>query len=160
MIKTNVCRILDQNGIPYELVEYDSTEAELDAVSVALKMQMPAHHVFKTLVLEGETHKHFVAVIPGNKELDLKRTARLTGNKSCAMLPVKELLGLTGYIRGGCSPIGMRKAFPTFIDTSAQLVERISISPGKRGMQIIIAPQDLMTVLERDAPAEWTELCP
>jgi Cys-tRNA(Pro)/Cys-tRNA(Cys) deacylase len=159
MTKTNVCRILDEQGIPYELVEYDSSGAELDAVSVARKMAMPAHHVFKTLVLEGETHRHFVTMIPGNKELDLKRTARLTGNKSCALLPVKDLLGLTGYIRGGCSPIGMRKAFPTFIDTSAQALERISISPGKVGMQIVIAPQDLMTVLELDAPVEWTELC-
>jgi Cys-tRNA(Pro)/Cys-tRNA(Cys) deacylase len=103
----------------------------------------------------GDTHKYFVAVIPANAELDLKRTARLTGNKSCTMLPMKELLPLTGYIRGGCSPIGMKKLFPTFIDVSAQLFSIISISPGQRGMQALLAPNDLVSLTN----AAFVNLC-
>lgn len=146
MTKTNACRILDQHGIVYEIREYTVNEEELDAVTVAHKIALPPEQVFKTLVLTGDTHKYFVAVIPGNAELDLKQTARVTGNKSCAMLPMKELLPLTGYIRGGCSPIGMKKSFPTFLDETAELFDRISISPGKRGMQVLLAPQDLVRV--------------
>jgi Cys-tRNA(Pro)/Cys-tRNA(Cys) deacylase len=133
MTKTNACRILDKNKISYELREYEWHEEELDAVSVARKIGLPPEHVFKTLVLVGDALKHFVAIIPANAELDLKRTARLTGNKSCAMLPVKDLLALTGYVRGGCSPIGMKKLFPTFLDSSAKVLATISISPGQRG---------------------------
>lgn len=155
MTKTNACRILDQHSILYEVREYEVQEDELDAVTVAHKIGLPPEQVFKTLVLTGDTHKHFVAVIPGNAELDLKRTARSTGNKSCAMLPMKELLPLTGYIRGGCSPIGMKKPFPTFLDETAELFERISISPGKRGMQILLAPEDL----QRVTGAQIVELC-
>ncbi len=155
MTKTNACRILDQHNIPYEVREYAVNEDELDAVTVAHKIGLPPEQVFKTLVLTGDTHKYFVAVIPGNAELDLKQTARVTGNKACAMLPMKELLPLTGYIRGGCSPIGMKKAFPTFLDETAELFDHISISPGKRGMQILLAPQDLVRVCE----ANIVELC-
>lgn len=155
MTKTNACRILDQHGIAYEIREYTVNEEELDAVTVAHKIALPPEQVFKTLVLTGDTHKYFVAVIPGNAELDLKQTARVTGNKSCAMLPMKELLPLTGYIRGGCSPIGMKKNFPTFLDETAELFDRISISPGKRGMQVLLAPQDLVRVCN----AEIVELC-
>ncbi len=127
-MKTNACRILDAKGIAYEVREYEWHEEELDAVTVARKIGMSPEQVFKTLVLTGDVLKYFVAVIPGNEELDLKWTARVTGNKSCAMLPVKELLPLTGYIRGGCSPIGMKKSFPTFIDETIILFDRISIS--------------------------------
>lgn len=156
MSKTNACRIVEQQNIPYSLVEYESNDEELDAVSVARKINMPPEQVFKTLVLTGDTLKYFVAVIPGNAELDLKMTAKATGNKSCAMLPVKELLPLTGYIRGGCSPIGMKKAFPTFIDETVELFDTISVSPGKRGMQMLLAPQDLITITE----ARIVQLCP
>jgi Cys-tRNA(Pro)/Cys-tRNA(Cys) deacylase len=146
MTKTNACRILDQHHIPYEAREYEVNEEELDAISVAHKIGLPPEQTFKTLVLTGDTHKYFVAVIPGDAELDLKQTARATGNKACVMLPMKELLPLTGYIRGGCSPIGMKKPFPTFVDETAELFDRISISPGKRGMQILLAPADLLSV--------------
>jgi Cys-tRNA(Pro)/Cys-tRNA(Cys) deacylase len=153
--KTNACRILDARGIRYETREYEWHEDELDAVSVARKITLPPEQVFKTLVLTGDTHKYFVAIIPADQELDLKRTARLTGNKSCAMLPTKELLPLTGYIRGGCSPIAMKKPFPTFIDHTAELFDRISISPGVRGMQILLAPEDVAAVTN----AVFVQLC-
>ncbi len=150
MAKTNACRILDKHKINYELREYQWNEEELDAVSVARKIGLPATQVFKTLVLMGDTLKYFVAIIPAEAELNLKHAARVTGNKSCSMLPVKELLPLTGYIRGGCSPIGMKKHFPTFLDESAMQHSRISISPGQRGMQALLAPNDLVQVAEAE----------
>lgn len=145
-MKTNACRLLDAQHIPYELVEYTVNGEELDAVTVARKIGLPPEQVFKTLVLTGDKLKYFVVVLPGNRELALKDTARLTGNKSCAMLPLQQLLPLTGYIRGGCSPIGMKKQFPTFLDETAFLYETISISPGVRGTQMLIAPADLQAV--------------
>lgn len=148
--KTNACRILDSLGISYSLKEYEGNPDELDAVSVAHKIGLPSGQVFKTLVLTGDTLKHFVVVLPGDQELDLKKTARMTGNKSCAMLPLQQLLPLTGYIRGGCSPIGMKKKFPTFLDSSAFLYETISISPGVRGMQMFIGPADLQRVVDAE----------
>ncbi|TAE32174.1 MAG: Cys-tRNA(Pro) deacylase [Candidatus Kapaibacterium sp.] len=148
MAKTNACRILDKHKIVYELREYEWSEEELDAVSVARKIGLPAAQVFKTLILMGDVLKYFVVIIPAEAELHLKNTARITGNKSCSMLPVKELLPLTGYIRGGCSPIGMKKHFPTFLDESALQHSRISISPGQRGMQVLLAPNDLVQVAE------------
>ena len=148
--KTNACRILDSLGIAYSLKEYEGNPEELDAVSVAHKVGLPPGQVFKTLVLTGDTLKFFVVVIPGDQELDLKKTARLTGNKSCAMLPLQQLLPLTGYIRGGCSPIGMKKKFPTFLDSSALLYDTVSISPGVRGMQMIIAPDDLRRAVDAE----------
>jgi Cys-tRNA(Pro)/Cys-tRNA(Cys) deacylase len=155
MTKTNACRILDKHHITYELREYAWSEEELDAVSVARKIGLPPEQVFKTLVLMGDALKYFVAVIPANAELDLKRTAKLTGNKSCAMLPVKELLPLTGYIRGGCSPVGMKKLFPTFIDVSAQTFDIISMSPGQRGQQVLLSPNDLASVIN----AQFVDFC-
>lgn len=155
MTKTNACRILDKQRISYEIREYEWNEEELDAISVARKIGFPPEQVFKTLILMGDTLKYFVAVIPAPAELDLKRTAKLTGNKSCQMLPVKELLPLTGYIRGGCSPIGMKKQFPTFIDTTAKNYDVISISPGQRGMQALLSPNDLATLIN----AEFVNLC-
>jgi Cys-tRNA(Pro)/Cys-tRNA(Cys) deacylase len=154
-MKTNACRILEANNISYELREYVWSEDELDAVSVARKIHLPPEQVFKTLVLQGDALKHFVAVIPGDQELSLKHVAKVTGNKSCAMLPVKELLPLTGYVRGGCSPIGMKKALPTFLDVSAKQFERISISPGARGAQILLPPDAIVTI----TGATWTNLC-
>lgn len=143
-MKTNACRILDSLGISYRLLDYEVNEDELDAVSVANKIGLPPGQVFKTLVLTGDRVRYFVVVIPGDRELNLKTTARLTGNKSCALLPMQQLLPLTGYIRGGCSPIGMKKAFPTFLDETAFLYDEISISPGVRGAQMLIAPDDLV----------------
>ncbi len=146
-MKTNACRILDAKHIPYQLVEYTVNEEELDAVTVARKIGLPPEQVFKTLVLTGDKLKYFVVVLPGNRELNLKDTARLTGNKSCALLPLQQLLPLTGYIRGGCSPIGMKKQFPTFLDETAFLYDTISISPGVRGTQMLLAPADLQAIV-------------
>ena len=137
-IKTNVLRMLDAARIPYETREYDVSDENYDGTLVAAKVGLPAEMIYKTLVLTGDRTKHLVCVIPVEKELDLKAVARATGNKSVAMLPQKELLPLTGYLRGGCSPIGMKKAFPTFLQEDASQLERISVSAGVRGCQVIL----------------------
>lgn len=147
MNKTNVARLLDAAGINYELIEYSYTEKDLSAQHVAAELGEDIDTVFKTLVLRGDRNGCFVCVIPGNFEVDLKVAARISGNKSAEMLHMKELLPVTGYIRGGCSPIGMKKPFPTFIHESALLYEHIYISAGIRGMQIKIAPQDLISYI-------------
>ncbi|GAB1429272.1 Cys-tRNA(Pro) deacylase [Ignavibacteria bacterium] len=141
--KTNACRILDARNTAYDIIDYESNDEELDAVSVARKIGLPPEEVFKTLILCGDVLRYFVIVVPGNCEVSLKKVATSTGNKSCNLLPLKELEPLTGYIRGGCSPIGMKKQFPTFIEETALLFERISVSAGRRGQQILIAPNDL-----------------
>jgi len=138
-IKTNVLRHLDAAKIPYETREYDVSDENYDGKLVAEKVQLPADMVYKTLVLTGDKLRYLVCVIPVEKELDLKAVARATGNKSVAMLPQKDLLPLTGYLRGGCSPIGMKKAFPTFIQEDASQLTRISVSAGVRGCQVILA---------------------
>lgn len=138
-IKTNVLRQLDARKIPYETREYDVSDENYDGKLVAEKVQLPAEMVYKTLVLTGDKLKYLVCVIPVEKELDLKAVARATGNKAVAMLPQKDLLPLTGYLRGGCSPIGMKKAFPTFIQEDASQLARISVSAGVRGCQVILA---------------------
>lgn len=142
--KTNAARLLDAAGIDYELVPYSYSEEDLSAESVAAELSEPIEQVFKTLVLRGDKTKEFVCVIPGDMEVDLKVAAKISGNKNCEMLHVKELLPTTGYIRGGCSPIGMKKPFPTFIHESALLYDYIYISAGKRGLQIKINPQALI----------------
>lgn len=139
--KTNAARLLDAAGIEYELVPYSYSEEDLSAESVAAELSEPIEQVFKTLVLRGDKTKEFVCVIPGDMEVDLKVAAKISGNKNCEMLHVKDLLPTTGYIRGGCSPIGMKKPFPTFIHESALLYDYIYISAGKRGLQIKINPQ-------------------
>lgn len=144
MNKTNVCRLLDAAHIPYQLVEYAVDESDLSAVHVADLLGEDIDTVFKTIVLEGDKTKHFVCVIPGAFEVDLKKAAKASGNKACKPIPQKELLPLTGYIRGGCCPIGMKKPFPTFIDETCLLYDHIFISAGQRGMQLRIAPQDLI----------------
>ena len=144
MIKTNAARLLDAAGIHYELIPYAYTEDDLSAQHVAAELGEDIDQVFKTLVLRGDRTGCFVCVIPGDFEVDLKVAARISGNKSCEMLHLKELLPTTGYIRGGCSPIGMKKAFPTFIHESALLFDYIYISAGQRGLQLKIAPQDLI----------------
>lgn len=148
--KTNVARLLDAAGIKYDLIEYSYTEDDLSAQHVAAELGEDIDHVFKTLVLRGDRTGYFVCVIPGDFEVDLKLAARISGNKSCEMLHVRELLPTTGYIRGGCSPIGMKKAFPTFIHESALLHDHIFISAGIRGMQVKIAPQDLIDYVGAD----------
>ena len=144
MIKTNAARLLDAAGIHYELIPYAYTEDDLSAQHVAAELGEDIDQVFKTLVLRGDRTGCFVCVIPGDFEVDLKVAARISGNKSCEMLHLKELLPTTGYIRGGCSPIGMKKPFPTFIHESALLCDYIYISAGQRGLQLKIAPQDLI----------------
>ena len=142
--KTNAARLLDAAGISYALVPYEVDEEHLDAAHVAEQLGEDPDTVFKTLVLRGDRNGLFVCVMPGSTEVDLKVAARISGNKSCEMIHVKELLPLTGYIRGGCSPIGMKKALPTFIHESAMLYEYIYVSAGVRGLQFRIAPSDLI----------------
>jgi Cys-tRNA(Pro)/Cys-tRNA(Cys) deacylase len=144
MKKTNAVRILDQHKITYELVEYEVDETDLSATTVARKLGQYVEQVFKTLVLRGDKTGIFVVLIPGNAELNLKKAAKASGNKSAEMIPMKELLPLTGYIRGGCTPIGMKKTYPNFIHESCILFETIYISAGVRGMQVMISPDDLI----------------
>lgn len=143
--KTNAARLLDAAGIAYSLVPYEVDEEHLEASHVAEQLGEDLDRVFKTLVLRGDRNGLFVCVIPGSMEVDLKVAARISGNKSCAMIHVKELLPLTGYIRGGCSPIGMKKPLPTFIHETALLWDTIYVSAGVRGLQLCIAPQDLIS---------------
>ena len=142
--KTNAARLLDAAGISYTLVPYQVDEEHLEASHVAAQLGEDLDRVFKTLVLRGDRNGLFVCVVPGSMEVDLKVAARISGNKNCAMIHVKELLPLTGYIRGGCSPIGMKKPLPTFLHESALLWDSIYVSAGVRGLQICLAPQDLM----------------
>jgi len=141
--KTNAARELDTLKINYRLQEYPVDEEHLDAVHVAQEVGMPLEQVFKTLCARGDRTGVIFAVIPGNGELDLKKLARVSGNKKVELVHLKELLPLTGYVRGGCSPLGARKKYPVFMDETAQLFEEIAISAGQRGMQIIAAPEDL-----------------
>ena len=142
--KTNAARLLDRAGIAYELIPYAVDENDLAATHVAEELGEDIAAVFKTLVLRGDRTGHFVCVVPGDMEVDLKAAARVSGNKKCDLIPMKELLPTTGYIRGGCSPIGMRKPFPTFIHSSCESKPYIYISAGVRGLQIRIAPADLL----------------
>ena len=142
--KTNAARLLDAAGIEYELVPYEVDEEHLDAGHVAAQLGEDLDRVFKTLVLRGDRTGLFVCVMPGSLEVDLKVAARISGNKSCEMIHVKELLPSTGYIRGGCSPIGMKKPLPTFLHESALLYDTIYISAGVRGLQLRLAPDDLI----------------
>ncbi|MBQ4388420.1 MAG: Cys-tRNA(Pro) deacylase [Bacteroidales bacterium] len=148
--KTNAARLLDAAGIPYTLVPYEVDEEHLEASHVAQQLGEDLDRVFKTLVLRGDRNGLFVCVIPGSLEVDLKVAARISGNKNCAMIHVKELLPLTGYIRGGCSPIGIKKPLPTFLHESAFLWDSIYISAGIRGLQIGIAPQALKDFIGAD----------
>ena len=152
--KTNAARLLDRDKIHYELVPYEVDENDLSCIHVAATLGEDIEQVFKTLVLHGDKSGHFVCVVPGEHEIDLKLAAKVSGNKKCDLIPMKELLPLTGYIRGGCSPVGMKKHFPTYIHKSCQDFEAIYISAGVRGLQVKIAPADLIKV----AKAEVCEL--
>ena len=154
-VKTNVLRHLDAAKIAYETREYAVEDDNFDGKAVAAKVGLDPAMVYKTLVLTGDKGAHLVCVVPVERELDLKAVARAAGQKSVAMLPQKDLLPLTGYLRGGCSPIGMKKAFPTYLDESARDLPRISVSAGVRGCQVILAPEDLI----RETGAVLAELC-
>ena len=145
--KTNAVRLLDKEKIEYKLIPYQVDESDLSAIHVAEQLHEPVEQVFKTLVLKGDKSGYFVCIIPGAEELDLKAAAKISGNKSCDMIPMKELLNITGYIRGACSPIGMKKSFPTYIDKSYEVFEYIYISAGKRGLQIQLNPLDLIQIV-------------
>ncbi|NDV94119.1 Cys-tRNA(Pro) deacylase [Dysgonomonas sp. 521] len=145
--KTNAVRLLDKEKIEYKLITYQVDESDLSAVHVAEQLNEPVEQVFKTLVLKGDKSGYFVCIIPGAEELDLKVAAKISGNKNCDMIPMKDLLGITGYIRGACSPIGMKKQFATYIDSSCQNFNYIYISAGKRGLQIQLNPADLIQIV-------------
>ena len=144
MKKTNAARLLDAQSINYELAAYEVDENDLSATTLAKKLGQDVEQIFKTLVLRGDKTGVFVAVIPGNTEVDLKKAAKISGNKNCAMVQQKELLGLTGYIRGGCSPLGMKKTYPIYIHETCQLFDLIYISAGQRGLQLKLNPEDLI----------------
>lgn len=154
-MKTIAARMLDQMKIPYELRTYEWSEEELDAVTVAGKVGLLPEQVFKTLVVRGDKTGVLVACIPGNAELDLKGLAAVSGNKKVEMVPVKEIQGLTGYIRGGVSPLGMKKAYPFYLDETAEIIDLLAISAGQRGLQILLAGPDLI----RATGAQVAPLC-
>ena len=146
--KTNAARLLDRAKIEYSLIPYDVDDNDLAAQHVAESLGEDICTVFKTLVLVGDRNGYLVCVVPGNHEVDLKRAAKVSGNKKVEMIPMKELLPTTGYIRGGCSPIGMKKRFPTFIHFTCSEHDFIYISAGVRGLQIRIHPADLVATTE------------
>ncbi len=153
--KTNAARLLDKAKVAYELIPYEVDEDNLAATHVAEQLNEDIAQVFKTLVLRGDRNGIFVCVIPGDSEVNLKAAAKVSGNKSAEMIHMKELLPTTGYIRGGCSPVGMKKPFPTFIHSTCMDFDFIYISAGMRGLQIKIAPADLVAF----TGAAVAELC-
>lgn len=152
--KTNVARLMDKAKVKYQLVPYEVDESDLSAIHVAEQLGEDVAQVFKTLVLHGDKNGYFVCVIPGDKEVDLKKAAKISGNKNCEMVAVKELLPLTGYIRGGCSPIGMKKHFPTYIHDTVGQFDYVYVSAGQRGLQIKLSPSDLI----RESKAQTADL--
>lgn len=144
--KTNAIRLIEQKKIPYQEYEFPWSEDHIDAVSVADILGKEAGKIFKTLVAVGNKTGILVAVIPGNKELNLKSLAKASGNKKVEMLPMKELEATTGYIRGGCSPVGMKKLFPTFIGSESEDFDTIIVSAGQRGLQMELTPADLISL--------------
>ncbi len=142
-METNVTRLLAAKQIPHEINTYEVDEEDLSAGHVAAAIGFDGARVFKTLVALGMDNSVLVFVVPGNCELDLKKAAKASGHKSVALLPLKDLEKMTGYVRGGCSPVGMKKQFPVFIDETAELWESISVSAGKRGVQVVLAPTEL-----------------
>ena len=148
MIKTNAMRMLTAAKIPFESLEYQVDENDLSGVHIAEQIGYPMEQVFKTLVAKGDKTGPVVFCIPVAKELDLRRVAAITGNKKIEMVAVKDLLGLTGYIRGGCSPIGMKKKFPTWVDESALTFDRITVSSGTRGAQLLLDRAQLIQFVQ------------
>ncbi len=150
MIKTNALRLLSAAGIETEVLEYTVDEDDLSGVHAAAVLGLDPDTMFKTLVCRGDKNGINVFVIPVAEELDLKKCAAVSGNKRIEMIHVKELLGLTGYIRGGCSPVGMKKKYPTYIDETAQLFPKIYVSAGMRGLQMKVNPDELRGYIEAD----------
>ncbi len=148
MKKTNAARLLDRLQIPYRLVEYDVDESDLGAENVARKVNMPLERVFKTLVTRGDRTGIFLACIPGGAELDLKAMAHVSGDKKIELVHLKEVQPLTGYVRGGVSPIGAKKQYPTYVDESALAFSEIAVSAGIRGCQILLDPRNLIRAVE------------
>lgn len=142
--KTNAARLLDKAGIAYRLIPYEFDENDLAARHVADSLGQDIARVFKTLVLHGDRTGHVVCIVPGDSEVNLKALAKVSGNKKVEMIPMKDLLAVTGYIRGGCSPIGMKKRFPTYIHNTVLSFDTIFVSAGIRGLQVEIAPADLI----------------
>lgn len=155
MVKTNAMRLLEQAGIEFETKEYEVDENDLSGETVAKKVGMDPDSVFKTLVTKGDKNGIAVFCIPVTGELDLKKAAKATGNKKIEMVAVKDLLGLTGYIRGGCSPVGMKKQYPTYIDETVILFDHIAVSAGVRGCQMILNGESLAEYVK----AEIIDLC-
>ncbi len=145
-LKTNAARILDQNKMPYELKEYAVDESDLSAISVAQKVGLPIEQVYKTLVARGDKTGVIVVCIQGDRELNLKSLASISGNKKVEVVSLKEVQPLTGYIRGGVSPLGMKKHYPVFIDSNINNHEKISVSAGLRGLQLYLSPLNLISV--------------
>ena len=143
-MKTNAVRALDALAIPYRLLSYDVDLADLSAPAVAAKIGMPAEQVFKTLVASGDRTGVLLAVVPGNAELNLKALAKASGNRSVALVPVKDVQPLTGYVRGGVTALALKKPYPVFVDETVELFDEISVSAGVRGTQIILAPADYL----------------
>ena len=154
--KTNAARLLDKAKISYELIPYEVDENDLSAVHVAASLGENIDQVFKTLVLHGDKTGYFVCVIPGDKEVNLKLAAKVSGNKSCDMIPMKELLSVTGYIRGACSPVGMKKHFPTYIHVTCLEFPYIYVSAGQRGLQIKIDPKELINEVRAEVCVLYT----
>ena len=148
MARTNAARLLDAAKIAYDLVEYAVDPNDLAAESVAEKIGLPPEQVFKTLVARGDRNGVCFAVIPGNHELDLKALARVTGDRAFELVPLKEVQPLTGYIRGGVTVLGARKAYPVYLDETVILYDRISVSAGQRGLQLLLAPDDYIRATE------------
>ena len=149
-VVTNVTRMLERSGVPFSTASYPVDESDLSAAHAAALLGCDPALVYKTLVCVT-THGHAVFVIPAEKDLDLKKCAAAAGEKRAELLPLKELTPLTGYLRGGCSPIGMKKRFPTFLDEGALAQERIYVSAGKRGFQVVLSPRDLLAVTDGKA---------
>lgn len=149
-IKTNVIRILDKEKITYTCVTYDVKDGKIDGVSVAHKVGKKVEEVFKTLLVQGKSKTCYVCVIPVEKELDMKKVSEVTGEKNIEMLPVNDLLKTTGYIKGGCSPIGMKKLLKTFIDESATTLEKMTVSAGKVGVQVELKPEVLKNLVQAE----------
>ena len=145
--KTNAVRLLDQLSIDYELREYEVDESDLSAESVAAKVGLPPEQVFKTLVARGDRNGVCMAVVPVNAELNLKSLAALTSNRKIALVPMRELLGLTGYIRGGVTALAAKKDYPVYVDETIELFDVVSVSAGMRGLQLLLKPEDYLRVI-------------
>ena len=149
--KTNAARILDREGVEYELIPYVVDPDDLSAEHIAAQLGEPIEQVFKTLVLHGDKNGYFVCILAGDNEVDLKKAAKVSGNKKAEMIPMKELLPTTGYIRGGCTAIGMKKKFPVYVSEVITDFPYVYVSAGQRGLQFKIRPQDLLRVAEATA---------